>query len=338
VTYALTPTLDLQVGLRYSADQTHVGGAVSIAIPLFNETFLQSENAPTTNDSEVTGKVALNWKPNNANLVYVFATRGYKAGGANPGSTQAFAPETVWDFEAGWKTTALHGHLRSQFGAYYTTYQNFQVSQFDPAEPTQTVVSNAATSSTIAGFEEQVQLQYGAFSADGSLAYTYSNIGQLPAQADSRNFTGGLVGLEEGIGTLPQCPKGVPTTFGECFDYSPFIQKIPQGPNIYSPDLTANIGVQYAFDLGSVGTLTPRVDVSYMGQQWTTFFEAPEDNLKDRTLVNAQLTLQHADWTVQAYATNIFDKVYVSGFSVSFGNNYFLLPPRQFGVRVTRRF
>jgi iron complex outermembrane receptor protein len=96
--------------------------------------------------------------------------------------------------------------------------------------------------------------------------------------------------------------------------------------------------VQYAFDLGQPATLTPRVDVSYMGQQWATYFEAPEDNLVARTLINAQLTYQHADWTVQAYGTNLADKVYVSGFSANFGNNFFLLPPRQFGVRVTRRF
>jgi outer membrane receptor protein involved in Fe transport len=50
------------------------------------------------------------------------------------------------------------------------------------------------------------------------------------------------------------------------------------------------------------------------------------------------LTFRHADWTVQAYGTNLFDKIYVSGFSANFGANYFLLPPRQFGVRVKRQF
>jgi iron complex outermembrane receptor protein len=90
--------------------------------------------------------------------------------------------------------------------------------------------------------------------------------------------------------------------------------------------------------MGSAGTLTPRGDVSYMGEQWATFFEAPEDKLSARTLINLHLTYQHADWTVQGYATNVANKVYVSGFSFDFGNNYFLLPPRQFGLRLTRRF
>ena len=333
VTYALTPTLDLQVGLRYSADQAAVGGHLTVAIPNIGVNIPVSENAPTYNDRAVTGKVALNWNVNENNLIYAFATRGYKAGGANSGNPQPFSPEFVWDYEGGWKTTALDGHLRNQLGVFYSTYQNFQVSEYDANDPQVSLVSNASTSSTIAGVEEQAQLQFGGFGADATVAYVYSNIGQLPNQVDTRNLT--VDDTLGGAGTLPECKSGgIPGL--TCFPYT--LQTIPKGPNIYSPNWTANVGIQYAFDLGQPATLTPRVDVSYTGQQWATFFEAPEDNLSARTLVNAQLTFRHADWTVQAYGTNLFDKIYVSGFSANFGANYFLLPPRQFGVRVTRRF
>jgi iron complex outermembrane receptor protein len=325
-TYSLTPTLDLQVGLRYSQDEVGLGGAVTITSPFFPG-FVIPQAAPMYNDDAVTGKVALNWNPNASNLFYVFAARGYKAGGTNGGAS-TFAPETVWDYEGGWKSTLLDGHLRSQLGAFYMTYQNFQVSEFSPAQQG-SAIANADTTSTIAGFEAQAQLQFAAFSADASLSYVYSNIGALQPQIDTRNLPNG------GAGLGPPCSApGVPAG---CFNYAPFIQAVPRGPNIYSPNWTANVGAQYAFELGS-STLTPRVDVSYMSQQWATFFEAPEDNLKARTLVNLQLTFQHADWMVQGYATNVFNGVYVSGFSAQFGSNYFLLPPRQFGVRITRSF
>jgi iron complex outermembrane recepter protein len=328
VTYALTPTLDLQGGIRFSHDQVKTGGQVTVSIPAFDLTELIPLGSPPFSDSAWTGKVALNWNPDADNLVYAFGSKGYKAGGANAGSLQSFAPETVWDYEGGWKTTLLDGHLRNQFGLFYMTYKDFQVSQYSAVQGA-AAVTNATTASTIKGFEEQLQLQLGGFGADATVAYVKSNIGSLQPQIDQRNLPNG------GSGLGPQCAPG--QTIG-CFNYTPFIQSIPNGPNIYSPDWTANVGVQYAFDLGQPATLTPRVDVSYMGQQWATYFEAPEDNLVARTLINAQLTYQHADWTVQAYGTNLADKVYVSGFSANFGNNFFLLPPRQFGVRVTRRF
>jgi len=223
----------------------------------------------------------------------------------------------------------LDGHLRTQLGAFYMSYENFQVSEFNPASQ-QSSVTNAQTSSTIAGFEAQTQLQLRAFEGDASLSYVYSDIGSLNPQIDTRNLPNGGSGLGPPC-TSPSVPTG-------CFNYTPYIQAIPHGPNIYSPNLTVSVGAEYAFDLGEVGTLTPRADLSYMGQQWATFFEAPEDNLKARTLLNLQLTYRHSDWSVQAYATNVLDGVYVSGFSENFGSNYFLLPPRQFGVRVTRSF
>jgi iron complex outermembrane receptor protein len=326
-TYSLLPTLDLQAGLRYSHDEVGLGGAVTLTSPFFGS-FAIPQDAPMYNESELTGKVALNWNPNSDNLIYVFAARGYKAGGTN-GGPSTFAPEIVWDYEAGWKSTLLEGHLRTQLGAFYMTYQNFQVSEFNPAAAG-SGIANAAATSKIYGFEAQSQLQLGAFSADANLAYVHSNIGSLPDQIDTRNLPNG------GSGLGPPCSApGVPPG---CFNYAPFVQPVPNGPNIYSPNWTANLGLQYALRVGPSDTLTPRVDISYMGQQWATFFETPVDNLKARTLVNLQLTFHHSDWAVQGYATNVFNRVYVAGFSAQFGNNYFLMPPRQYGVRITRSF
>jgi iron complex outermembrane recepter protein len=330
-TYNILPTLELQGGLRYSGDTVGQGGGVSFATSSGIPLGFLGETSPNYNDNAWTGKVALNWKAGADDLLYVFWAKGYKSGGTN-GAGADFAPETVYDYETGWKSTMLNGHLRTQLDAFYMQYQNFQVNEFDPVVAG-SAITNAGATSTIKGFEAQSQLQLGAFGADANLSYVHSNIGSLPNQVDTRTLPNGSA---TGLGaqcTAPAAPNPTP-----CFNYTPFSQPVPNGPNIYSPKWSANAGIQYEFNMGSAGTLTPRADVSYMGEQWATFFEAPEDKLSARTLINLHLTYQHDDWTVQGYATNVANKVYVSGFSFDFGNNYFLLPPRQFGMRVTRRF
>jgi len=58
-----------------------------------------------------------NYTINDDNFLYVFAAKGAKAGGSN-GAT-IFLPETVWDYEAGWKTQLLDKHVRVQIDDLY---------------------------------------------------------------------------------------------------------------------------------------------------------------------------------------------------------------------------
>ena len=85
-------------------------------------------------DGRITGKVALNWKPNEDNLIYVFAARGYKPGGINPPTPPGleFKPETVMDYEAGWKGSFFDRHLKTQIGVFYNEYKNFQQQVLNP--------------------------------------------------------------------------------------------------------------------------------------------------------------------------------------------------------------
>ena len=332
-TYNILPTLELQTGVRYSGDTVGQGGGVLFTTSSGIPVGFLNYDAPNYNDNAWTGKVALNWQAGAADLLYIFWAKGYKSGGTNGYAGGEFTPETVYDYETGWKSTMLNGRVRTQLDAFYMRYEHFQVSEFSPAID-QSSIANAGAASTIKGVEAQGQLQLGAFGADANLSYVDSNIGSLPNQVDTRTLPNGTA---TGLGTqctAPAAPNPTP-----CFNYDSFIQAVPSGPNIFSPKWSANAGVQYEFNMGSAGTLTPRGDISYLSQQWATFFEAPVDRLSARTLVNLHLTYQHDDWMVQGYATNVFDEIYTTGFSTStVGNNYFLNAPRQFGVRVTRTF
>jgi iron complex outermembrane receptor protein len=87
--------------------------------------------------------------------------------------------------------------------------------------------------------------------------------------------------------------------------------------------------------------LTPRLNYSYVGAQWSTLFELPAtDYLRSFGLWNANLTYEKGDWRVQLYGQNLTNKLYVTGQSAAGSNpdNEFLGNPRQYGVRISRSF
>ena len=67
-------------------------------------------------------------------LAYVSATKGYKSGGINfaPSGEAAaiFAPETLWSYELGLKSTWLDRRLRFNATAYYYDFKGLQVLEY----------------------------------------------------------------------------------------------------------------------------------------------------------------------------------------------------------------
>src|SRR5262249_14343079 len=125
---------------------------------------------------------------------YASYSRGYKAGGSNPGvqSTnlvgiaQTYAPEGVDAYELGTKNTLMNGSLQANLTLWHYDYYNYQISQI--------VANTAATTSVnakLSGIEAEFKvaatdrLQF-SFNAD----VTNSSIGNSTA-IDTRNPTGG---------------------------------------------------------------------------------------------------------------------------------------------------
>ncbi|MBO9519336.1 MAG: TonB-dependent receptor [Porphyrobacter sp.] len=326
--YKVTPAIELQVGVRYSDYTVDSAGSVTIGSegPVFGpDGLVVADLAGSHADGRLTGKIAANWTLNEDHTVYIFAARGYKPGGANS-ATSEFGPETVWDYELGWKGSFLDNHLRTQFGGFYMDYSDFQFDALDPATGLSGVtnISNAS----IWGFELQAQAKLGGFQFDGGMAFVDSSLDAV----DIVNQR-----LLPQIGQLgPQCPVGTPSSPPVCFDYGPYIVTGGGGPNLFSPKWSYNFGVQYEFDVSDEATLTPRLNYAYVGSRWTNLLYNPDlDYLAGRGLLSAQLTLGFDDWSVQAYATNLTDKKYVSGQS---GNNEFYGAPREYGVRASVSF
>lgn len=317
VGYDLTDSLELQVGARYTRS-TVENDAISSA-PLLGLSLTQDDRSE---EDAVTGKVALNWTIDPDNFAYAFVARGHKAGGLN-GVNLAFVPpkpfegEDVTDFELGWKSTWLGGRLRTQLGAYYNIYENFQIIIGDPTVPSITSILNVTGETQIYGLEASAQGRIGGFGFDVGLSLSNSELGDFYA-ADPRLARTGTCDADSG------------PTSGNCVN-------VAGNAQTYAPEITFSLGLEYNFDLGDGATLTPRVDYSHIGETWTTIFanEALGDKLEARDIVNAQLTYDTGDWQLQAYATNLTDQEYIA--SIKSGLRY-AGPPRQYGVRLTRSF
>lgn len=316
VSYDLTPALELQIGGRYT-HSTVENRAVASA-PLLGLSLTQDDRYE---EDAGTGKIALNWTLDQDNFVYAFVAQGHKAGGVN-GPNLAFVPpktfdgEDVIDIELGWKSTLFGGRLRTQLGGYYNIYKKFQITIGDPTAPTITSVLNVTGDTEIYGLEASAQGRFGNLGFDAGLSVSHSELGDFYA-ADPRLPRTGLCDQDSGPAS------------GNCVNLAGNAQS-------YAPELTANLGVEYDFALRG-GTLTPRIDYSHISETWASVFadEALGDRLKERDIVNAQLTYATDAWKLQAYATNLGDLEYIA--SVKAGLRY-AGAPRQYGVRLTRSF
>ena len=324
--YQLTSELELQLGARYSHFDASGTGGVWLGRGMVGfppDGILLANLSGSHADGRVTGKAALNWSLGDDHLIYGFVARGYKPGGFET-PTSEFDPETVWNYEIGWKGSVADNRVRLQLAAFYNDFKNLQFDVIEPATGTSGVRN--VGSATIKGIEGQVQARFGGFGIDGGFGYLDSNLSSLTF-VNARQLPPGQLG--------PQCPSGTAPNPPICFDYGPYIMTTSGGPNLYSPKWTYNLGVEYRAIVNDRISVTPRLNYGYVGRRYDYLAYAPTDLIESRGLLSALVTLEVDDWKVEGYATNLTDKEYVVGRS---GNNEFYGAPREYGVRVGVRF
>jgi iron complex outermembrane recepter protein len=325
LSFQATEQLEVQLGLRKSAfkgEQTSGAGVyINFGAPTPPSNLRVANLEGTHKDNKPTGKLSVNWKFNPDNLLFAFVARGYKPGGFNS-ATSEFRPETVTDFELGWKSTFLGGRMRSSINLFNYDYKDFQAQTIDLGSGANNVTN--VTDAKIKGAEVELQAQLGRWRLDGGLSYVDSKLGAL-------TFVNNR--LLPGTGLGPQCATG--QTLG-CFNYTPFLRTNSGGVNLYSPKLTYNLGAEYSFALAGGATLTPRLNYAYVSDQYINLLYDPTtDLLASRSLVSAQLSYVRGHSNLQLYVTNLADKDYSSG---QLNNSEFYGAPRQIGARFEYRF
>jgi iron complex outermembrane receptor protein len=314
ISMELPAGFELQFGGRYSDSKTS------------NDVFVNQYGTPITQQQSAewqsfSGKAAINWTVDAHNFIYAFAASGNRPGGLNVpvglGLPAPFDEEKVNNFEIGWKAGWFNGRVRTQVDFYHNDYDNFQVIIGYPAFPVFGIEVNNPNTTTIRGFEAQLEAVFGKFSLDAGLGIMESELGAFYA-TDPR-VAGGT-----------PCDPGTGPSSASCINLAGREQT-------YAPEFTFNIGGQYIFDLPNGDTLTPRINVGHVSQQWATLFQnvARGDRVESRTVTNAQLAWVHSDYIVTLFANNLTDEHYVAAINSGLR---FAGAPRQFGLRVAKLF
>ena len=198
-TLELLPKVELTLGGRYTHE--HKDATFFSARPNPAAVFGTNENSPLTYaDGRFTGRVNLAWKPMRDVLLFATYSTGFKAGGFNSGASNVvlgnlrdYGPETVKNYEAGFKTQFLNRALTADVTAYRMDVNGFQE---------RALTSVASLIRNVGSIRSQgVDAQFAAiptswFRINVAVAYNdnkftdYQNAPPLPWQTGVQNLTG----------------------------------------------------------------------------------------------------------------------------------------------------
>ena len=268
---------------------------------------------------------------------------GVAAGCPDPDcQVKAFAPETLTAFELGMKTALFDHRLRLNAAAFYNKYNNIilllsscpnnspgDTLAFRTGEPCALPVN--AGNAHVKGVEFEAEAHpFAGLEMDGSVSYLDFKYVSLPSLDPT---------------------TGLSTTTGISIN----------GVTPYTPKWKWNFGVQYELPFVEGGTLTPRFDISYQSDTFSTALNTPAsidpaktvvvggvrtDRITGYAVSNARITWRSMDrsWQAALEVTNLFDKLYyLTQFDLGEGG----LPgyvagqpamPRQWAVTVKKTF
>ncbi len=325
--YDFTDKWTLTLGARFTDDEktTNQRGVVPCGQPVLPPEFVGPCAAdfftPITAEedwSEFTPKVALRYRINEDSMLYGLYSRGYRAGGFNgrvdaiPAATDPYDPETVDNFELGYRSVWLGNTLVFNATVFYMDYQDKQEEIQQPSATSGTGqvtrVFNASDA-TITGAEFEVT-----WLATEGLTIR-SNLGLLDAEYDS--FL---------VNTGPDQGPPVLTDFSS-LEFR------------RAPDVTASLAGDYEWDLGQ-GSALLHAGARYLGKHEVDFANKPELTNDFQILIDASFSYNYNDWYFSVFGRNLTDEDgYQIGFDVAGLWSYAApRPPRTYGVEVGMRF
>jgi iron complex outermembrane recepter protein len=226
---------------------------------------------------------------------YAQVSTGFKGGGVNPrpffaSQVQHFEPETLTNYELGFKTSWLDNRLRVNLDGYFSQYRNIQETLlncgFIPSiaalgQGAPCALPYNAGSAHVKGLELETQGRFGGFQFDASGSYLDFQYVSLLSQLTSTSLA---PGTRMGLGMVTP----------------------------YTPSWQANVGAQYTLPIGSAGALTGRVDANGRGSVYTNAVNTATNRIGGYALYNAHLTWTTTDgsWQVILQGLNLTNKFY----------------------------
>lgn len=308
--------LTVTLGLRYTHDEKKIDDFLNYEIPDF-AFVLPLAKVVDKSWSQVTGKFGLAYQASDDTMIYANMSRGYLAGGELVGNFPGvYDPETVMNYETGFKTRFADDRIQLNASAYYTRIRDMQVFVQDI---TGSRIDNAGKAHVQGVEAELIALPTDALRINASLALTEAKYDEYET-IDNRYAT-----------PPPSCtlPGGLCDFKGHRL--------------IQTPDWTVGLGAQYTIET-EIGTFTPRADVFFSGDLYFLSANSPMDRQDAYTMANLHLSWTSTDgkWTADAFVNNVGDEDVISNdglqsntIGLGYGiDNYTYYPPRTYGLRV----
>ncbi len=345
--YDFSESFDISAGVRYSWDEreysnerladiggSQFSGGVQGVVPTPDGAL-----SDTQSWSEVTYRLAANWRPMDDTLIFGSIATGYKPGGydtygfeniatgeASDGEALAgrdrpadFDSETVTSFELGYKGRLLEGRMQLSATAFYYQYEDLQ-SFFTETNP------NGPGFITTAG-----------------------NVGELDGWGSEIELTTALtenVTLRVGGSWFDSEGKNVQAFCGAAADLGGDDDSC-EGESIpLSPEFTAFAVLNGGFQLGQgevFGNLSWSWEDDARGDWIPTRLAEQRINFLDQT--DIVIGYQTDNWVISGYVENVFNNIWEDG---TFGEGFDLSPypqyvfgpsrPRTAGVRGSYSF
>ena len=310
-------TLTLVLGLRYSSDDVDFTGGTDIVTTddisnIGADTILgtMTEADNTFDDGNVSGRVALEYRPNDNWLVYGAVATGFKTGGFFGDFTfedDELLPadsESLVAYEGGFKATLADAKVQMNGSVFFYDYSDIQTIVAGPVFPILGNVDNAEI-----------------FGVDLDLT-------ALPFHGLTTKLSVSFLDSElSAYGTLADGSAAVPAG-----------NSLPNAPETQIVALA-----RYEFPLTDGISASIQVDCKYTDDMFRDAENTVIVSTEPYTLVNARATVfesTNAQWEVALWVKNLSDEVYRTGGIVvpfGFANGEFG-EPRTYGVSFSLHF
>ena len=224
----------------------------------------------------VNGKGALSFHPNDDVMIYLLASQGFRAGGANPLAAaficdvpRTFDPDTVWNYEVGAKTRFLDNRLTVNGAVYRVKWSDAQLVVQPPCAFAVAIESDGVT---VDGFEIETT-----FLPNDKWEFT-ANAGYVKSTLDEE-----ISGID--------APAGRSVAF--------------------VPDITASFSSTYRFGAFADTNGFIRADFQHVGRIYNDIGDSgssPRLELPSYNLVNFRIGTETDSWRVTLFADNVFDE------------------------------
>ncbi|WP_239018210.1 TonB-dependent receptor [Sphingomonas flavalba] len=314
---ALTDTLSIVAGLRYTNDKTSLDASsylgaddptgpthiVSPAIPV-------SDLVDSRTDGTTSFRLGLNWKASPDQLFYASISRGFRSGGYSVpfgGVITSFDPEKLTAYEIGSKSRLAGRTLDLNLSAFFYDYKDLQTNVDDPLSPLVPITRNIGGSRT--------------YGAEADLTWrptptTLLRVGGSYLDAKYRNTDAVITTYAGPIALDGKRPVNTPKWSAQGL----LQQSVPVGP-----------------DLDLIGS----TDFKYIGARFLESTGQIFDRAPAYWVQNARLALSSrtGGWEVALWGKNIFNKEYLTYINnVSFFRIEIYGEPVSYGLSASFKF